>query len=91
VRKAGFEVRVPVNVERNKETGVFVASWNDPRGGGITTQAESLAELGGAIQEAFFCHFERDTGPHQVNVEVDSTGQVMVSLHFANGPILELA
>lgn len=44
-------------VERDEETGGFTASWDDPRGGGITTQASSLAELSDAITQAVKCHF----------------------------------
>ena len=32
-------------IERDDKSGAFTASWDDPKGGGITTQAYSLAEL----------------------------------------------
>jgi predicted RNase H-like HicB family nuclease len=44
-------------VERDDKTGAFTASWDDPKGSGITTQADSLAELSDAINEAVRCHF----------------------------------
>ena len=44
-------------VEPDLEGGVFVASWDDPAGGGITTQADTLRELADAIKEAADCHF----------------------------------
>ncbi len=68
-----------VKVERDEETGVFVASWDDPRGGGITTQADSFEELAVAVHEAFRCHFENRTAPREV------------SLHFETDPVLQVA
>ena len=46
-------------VERDDKSGAFTASWDDPKGGGITTQADSLAELPDAINEAARCHFSQ--------------------------------
>lgn len=43
-------------IERDVEAGVLVASWDDPEGGGITTQAENLTELAEAIKESVCCH-----------------------------------
>ena len=39
-------------IERDEEAGLFVASWDDPAGGGITTQGKDLRELASAIEEA---------------------------------------
>ena len=39
-------------IERDVEAGVLVASWDDPEGGGITTQAKNLTELADAIKES---------------------------------------
>ena len=36
---------ITFRVEACAETGGFVARWDDPAGGGITTQGDSLAEL----------------------------------------------
>ena len=44
--------RVQFEIEQDEELNVFVASWDDPTGGGITTQARSLSELYDAIQES---------------------------------------
>ena len=44
-------------IEQDEKSNVFMASWADPDGGGITTQAETLPELYSAIQEAVRCHF----------------------------------
>lgn len=67
-------------VEHDAEADVFVASWDDPAGGGITTQVNSLAELPGAIQEAVRCHFADHTPP-----------QTKATLHFEEDPVLQLA
>ena len=73
------KVNATVKVEQDEETGVFVASWDDPQGGGITTQADSLEELYGAVREAIRCHFENRTAPRKV------------SLHFETDPVLQVA
>ena len=31
-------------IERDEEAGLFVASWDDPAGGGIATQGKDLRE-----------------------------------------------
>ncbi len=67
------------NIERDENADMLVASWDDPEGGGITTQAESLAALTDAIKEAVRCHFAGRSAPRQV------------TLHFENDPILQLA
>ena len=38
-------MKVVFTIERDEETGAYTASWDDPVGGGITTQAETFAEL----------------------------------------------
>lgn len=38
--------------------GWFVASWNDPVGGGITTQGKDLGDLEEQVAEAVRCHFD---------------------------------
>ena len=66
-------------VERDNETGIYVAFWDDPNGGGITTQANSLAQLSEAVQEAVRCHFSGRPAPREV------------TLHFESDPVLQLA
>lgn len=66
-------------IERDDKSGAFTAWWDDPNGGGITTQADSLAELPKAIHEAVRCHFSEEKSPRQV------------ALHFQHDPILQLA
>jgi predicted RNase H-like HicB family nuclease len=68
-----------VRIERDEEAGVFVASWDDPQGGGITTQADSFEELIRAINAAFRVHFANRDIPHRV------------SLHFEIDPVLQFA
>lgn len=51
------ELELIFSVEPDLEGGAFVASWDDPSGGGITTQAATLPELAVALKEAVFCHF----------------------------------
>jgi len=66
-------------VEQDNETGWFSASWDDPNGGGITTQAKSLAELPSAIDEAIRCHF------------LDRPAPLKSALHFQRDPVLQFA
>ena len=66
-------------IERDEKAGLFVASWDDPAGGGITTQGKDLRELASAIEEAIRCHFAGRTAPREV------------ALHFADNPVLQLA
>jgi hypothetical protein len=61
------------------EAGVLVASWDDPEGGGITTQTDNLTELAEAIKESVRCHFAGRSVPREV------------SLHFESDPVLQLA
>jgi len=62
-------------VEKDDDSGWFVASWDDPRGGGITTQGKDLADLQANVKEAVQCYFETG-GPHSVR------------LHFVHDPVL---
>jgi predicted RNase H-like HicB family nuclease len=60
-----------------EETGVLVASWDAPGGGGITTQGASVEELRGNIREALACHFEEGEAPR------------IIRLHFAGDVLLQ--
>ena len=66
-------------IERDVEAGVLVASWDDPDGGGITTQAKNLTELAEAIKQSVRCHFVGRSAPSEV------------TLHFESDPVLQLA
>jgi predicted RNase H-like HicB family nuclease len=70
---------VEFKIEQDEDSNVFVASWDDPAGGGITTQADTLPKLYDAIQEAVRCHFAGRSAPSEV------------ALHFENDPVLHLA
>ena len=66
------------NIERDDDAGVLVASWDDPEGGGITTQADNLTDLAEAIKESVRCHFAGRAAPREV------------TLHFESDPVLQL-
>lgn len=72
-------MKLVFTIERDEETGAFTASWDDPRGGGITTQALTFPELSSAINEAVKCHF------------VDRVAPKIATLHFQHDPELVLA
>ena len=68
---------ITLSVERDDESGWFVASWVAPRGrGGITTQGRDLRELEDNVREAVRCHFDDGKSPHRIR------------LHFAEDPVL---
>jgi predicted RNase H-like HicB family nuclease len=62
-----------------EETGVLVAAWDAPEGGGITTQGASVDELRANIREAIACHFEEGEAPERIR------------LHFAGDVLLQPA
>jgi predicted RNase H-like HicB family nuclease len=66
------------NVEACPDTGGFVARWDDPKGGGITTQGDTLADLHSMIADAVRGYFDPGMHPRQVR------------LHFCEDPILAL-
>ena len=53
----------------------LIASWDDPQGGGITTQAGDLGDLQEQIAEAVRCHFDDAEIPR-------------IRLHFTCDPVL---
>ena len=61
------------------ETGGYVARWNAPKGGGITTQGDSFAELDAMIADAVGGYFEPKERPKRIR------------LHFSTDPILAVA
>ena len=51
-------------VEVSEESGILVASWDDPSGnGGITTQGQDLRELQDQVEDAVRCHFDAGHNP----------------------------
>ena len=61
------------------ETGGFVARWDDPAGGGITTQGDTLAELQTMVSDAVGGDFADGQAPSRVR------------LHFVQDPVFALA
>ena len=71
---------ITFRVEPCKETGGFVARWDDAPGkGGITTQGDSFAELDAMLVDAINGYFEPSERPQRVR------------LHFLEDPILAVA
>lgn len=67
------------SVSQDEDSGVLVASWDAPAGGGITTQGADLQELQAMIRDAVSCHFEGGEGPRAIR------------LHFVHDPVLASA
>jgi len=70
---------ITFHIEGCPETGGFVARWDDPKGGGITTQGDTLAELHAMIADAVKGYFEPGQHPRRVR------------LHFVEDPVFALA
>ena len=66
------ELKIIFSVEPDLDSGILVASWDDPSGGGITTQANTLSDLVDALRQAVTCHFADGHAPRRA------------SLHFAD-------
>jgi predicted RNase H-like HicB family nuclease len=58
------------------ETGGYVARWDDPSGGGITTHGDSFAELDAMVRDAVEGYF------------ADRERPATVRLHFVEDPVL---
>jgi predicted RNase H-like HicB family nuclease len=70
---------ITFHIEPCRETGGFVARWDAPGGGGITTQGDSFRELDAMLADAVDGHFEPDQRPKRVR------------LHFSENPVLALS
>jgi len=66
-------------VEPCVETGGFVARWDDPLGGGITTQGETIRDLEAMVADAAGAYFDPGQLPPRAR------------LHFVEDPILVLS
>lgn len=64
------------SVGRDPAGGCLVASWDDPKGGGITTQGADLGELQAMVLDAVRCHFDPEERP------------AAIRLHFIDDPVL---
>ncbi|MGO9199585.1 MAG: 2-oxoisovalerate dehydrogenase [Limisphaerales bacterium] len=68
---------ITFNVEPCAETGLLVASWDEPnQRGGITTQGKDLRELQDMVTEALACHFGAGKAPRSIR------------FHFLADPVL---
>ena len=61
------------------DTGGYVARWDDPTGGGITTQGDSFAELDAMVRDAVAGYFADRAMPTEIR------------LHFVDDPVLAVA
>jgi hypothetical protein len=69
-------MKLEFTVERGAQPGVLIASWNDPDGGGISTQANGIAELMTAIQKAVECHFVGRSQPKRVAIHFTEVAEL---------------
>ena len=67
---------ITFRIEPCGETGGFVARWDAPEGGGITTQGDTLAEIQAMIPDAVSGYFEPDDRPARLR------------LHFVEDPVV---
>jgi hypothetical protein len=72
-------VEIVFDVEPCAATGGYVARWDAPGGGGITTQGDSFGELDVMIADAVSGYFEAGQRPRSVR------------LHFSQDPILAVS
>lgn len=63
-------------VAPSEDSSLLVASWDDPHGGGITTQGRDLRELQEQISDAVQCHFDAEALPKRIR------------FHFIADPVL---
>ena len=63
------------------EEGGFVATWDDPRGGGIATQGEDLRDLQDMVRDAVEGYFQA----------AGALPPRTVRLHFVEDPALAIA
>ena len=75
----GMQEEITFTVETCPETGGFIARWDDPRGGGITTQGDTLGELQEMITDAVSGFFDPAEVPARVKI------------HFAEDPVVLVA
>jgi predicted RNase H-like HicB family nuclease len=67
-------VEITFQVEPCLETGGYIACWDDPRGGGITTQGDTLAELQSMVVDAVGGYFEANQTPTQTSLRLLAKG-----------------
>ena len=64
---------ITFNVSPCEDSGVLVASWDAPEGGGITTEGRSMNELRTNVREAVACHFEKGGTPARIRCSLQAT------------------
>ncbi len=69
---------ITFRMEACRETGGYVARWDAPGGGGITTQGDSFGELQAMVTDAVKGYFDAGQRPSRVR------------LHFVEDPLLAL-
>ena len=72
-------MQIRCNVSPCVETGGYVARWDDPAGGGICTQGDSISELESMVTDAVAGYFSEKEKPQRIQ------------LHFIEDPLLALA
>ena len=60
---------ITLDVLLDEESGWLTAAWDDPAGGGITTQGRDLRDLQTQVMEAVAVHFDRDNGPNRIRLQ----------------------
>jgi len=73
------DAEIVFDIEPCVTSGGYVARWDAPGGGGITTQGDSFRELDIMIADAVSGYFEPDQRPRSVR------------LHFSQDPILAVS
>ena len=69
-----WDEEITFDVRRDEESGWLVASWDDPVGGGITTQGRDLRDLQEQITEAVAAHFEENVASHRIHLRARVRG-----------------
>ncbi|MDB6073756.1 MAG: 2-oxoisovalerate dehydrogenase [Verrucomicrobiaceae bacterium] len=62
-----------------QETGGYVARWDDPAGGGITTQGDTMDEVASMVKDAMQGYFDEKSMPARAR------------LHFVEDPVLAVS
>ena len=72
-------MQIRFDVSPCQETGGYVARWDDPQGGGICTQGDSISDLETMVRDAVEGYFTGRERPR------------CIQLHFIEDPLLGLA
>ena len=59
---------ITLQVQRDEQSGLLVAWWDDPAGGGIATQGRDLRDLQEQITEAVAVHFDEGVAPRRIRI-----------------------